>query len=188
MNRVLRALGALALILVAVTAQSAPRAVLDRRTGATVMVSERPWLLALEQPHLAANARDYAALYAVEINIAGKRREHLAVFFWSTIANRKDFAKSPPRVSLRIDDRIIKLEPLKSTARELGISEWPLKPPGRGATLVIYDADPALLRQLSVAKICGLRTESDAGMEDVWFEEWQDGRQAYAAFVHATLD
>jgi hypothetical protein len=187
MNRLQRALGALALILVTLAAESAPKAILDRRTGATVMVSERPWLLALEQPHLAANARDYAALYAVEINIAGKRREHLAVFFWSTIGNRRDFAKSQPRVSLRIDDRIIKLEPLKATARELGISEWPLKPPGRGATLVIYEADPAMLRQLSVAKICGLRVETEASPEDVWFEEWQDGRRAFAEFAREAL-
>jgi hypothetical protein len=188
MNRGVRVLSALALVFGAVAAESAPRTVLDRRTGATVVVSERPWILALEQPHLAANARDYAALYAVEINIAGKRREHLAVFFWSTIANRTDFAKLQPPVSLRIDDRIIKLDPLKATARELGISEWPLKPPGRGATLIIYDADPALLRQLSVAKICGLRIETGTGTEDVWFEEWQNGRRAYAEFARSALD
>ena len=62
-----------------------PRRVLDRSTGATVVVSQEPWQLSLDQPHLAANSRDYVALYAVEVNIAGTRHYYLAVFFWSTV-------------------------------------------------------------------------------------------------------
>ena len=71
-------LGAMGLALFAPAAlPAASGTTLDRKTGATLQLSTRPWVLALEQPHLAAHARDYIALYAVEINTAGKRNYHL---------------------------------------------------------------------------------------------------------------
>jgi hypothetical protein len=38
---------------------------LDRRTGTTLQITRDPWVLALDQPHLAAHARDYVALHAI---------------------------------------------------------------------------------------------------------------------------
>lgn len=187
MNRRRSVLGLALLSLAGLGAQAAPRSVLDRSTGATIVVSEAPWTLALEQPHLAANSRDYIALYAVEINISGKRSHHLAVFIWSTVPGREGFAGESPELTLRVEDRQLQLKSMGKTPRERGISKWPLDPPGRGARLVIYDVDTALLHQLASATGCQARIDTDPTTPaDVWFEPWRDGRRAFAAFVEAT--
>lgn len=166
-----------------------PRTVLDRSTGATVVVSADPWQFSLDQPHLAANSRDYVALYAVEVNVTGTRRHHVAVFFWSTVPGRGNFEGTIPEITLRVDDRQLRLKPLAATPRDMGISKWPLDPPGRGARLVIYEVDTALLRQLAVTRDCQVHVDSDPTLpRDVWFEEWRNGRRAFSDFVAATLD
>lgn len=186
MNRRFMLLGALSL---AAMAQAGPRSVLDRSTGATIVVSERPWTLSLEQPQLAAKSRDYIALYAVETNIAGKLRHHLAVFFWSTVPGREGFAGVAPQLVLRIEDRQLTLEPLGQTPRDVGISKWPLDPPGRGAQLVIYETDMGLLRHLAHASSCQARISDDPTTPvDVWFEVWRDGRAAFNDFVNLAAD
>jgi hypothetical protein len=169
-------------------ARAEPRSVLDRSTGATIVVSSQPWILALDQPHLAAHARDYIALYAVETNIAGQRSHHLAAFFWSTVLGRERYAGTAPEISLRVNDRQLRLSPLGKTPRDVGIDHWPLKPPGHGALLTIYQADEGLLRQLATAQHCRARPETDPTLPaDVWFEVWRDGRHAYMEFVEHTL-
>ena len=186
MNRRFMLLGALAM---AAAAKAGPRSVLDRSTGATIVVSERPWTLSLEQPQLAAKSRDYIALYAVETNIAGKLRHHLAVFFWSTVPGREGFAGVAPQLILRVDDRQLMLKPLGQTPRDVGISKWPLDPPGRGAQLVIYEVDTGLLRQLAHASSCQARISDDPITPvDVWFEVWRDGRAAFNDFVNLAAD
>jgi hypothetical protein len=178
-----------ALSLTGVAAQGAPLSILDRSTGATIVDAEAPWTLALEQPHLAANSRDYIALYAVEINVSGKRRYHLAAFLWSTVPARAGFGGTSPEITLRVDDRELHLKSPGQTPRELGISQWPLTPPGRGATLVVYEVDTALLRQLANAGSCQAHVDSDPTVpQDVWFEEWRDGRRAFSRFVSLALD
>jgi hypothetical protein len=178
----------LALLPLAAVAAGHPRTVLDRSTGATIVVSREPWQMSLEQPNLAANSRDYVALYAVEVNVTGSRRYGLAAFFWSTVAERGNFEGAIPEITLRVDDRKLHLKPLDKTPRELGISKWPLDPPGRGARLVIYDVDTALLRQLALTHDCHLHVDSDPTLpRDVWFGEWRDGRRAFAEFVEHVL-
>jgi hypothetical protein len=170
-------------------AYAVPFTQLDRRTGVTVTISDKAWVFALEQPHLAAHARDYIAMHAVEINNAGKRQHFLATFVWSTIIGRERFAGAAPALSLRVDDRQLTLKPAAESARSLGISQWPLKIPGRNALLVLYAVDEALLRQLVTARHCDLRPQTDASLpEDVWFEEWQSGRRPWGDFVRFALD
>jgi hypothetical protein len=162
---------------------------LDRKTGATIQLSTEPWVLALDQPHLAAHARDYIALYAVEINTSGKRSYHLAAFLWSTVPGRTNYAGDKPVLQLRVGDRELALDPLGRTPRDMGISQWPLKPPGRGAVLAIYEVDEALLRAMSTDIEVKARAVSDATLpEDVWFEVWRSGRQAFAGFCARTLE
>jgi hypothetical protein len=170
-------------------AQAAPHSLLDRSTGATILLSDSAWTLALEQPALAAHARDYIALYAAEINIAGKRRHYLAAFFWSTVLGRGDFAGPVPEITLRADDRVLHLKPAAANPRDLGISRWPLKLPGPDARLAIYEVDVALLRQLSVARQVQVRPETDPTLPpELWFEEWRDGRKAFGEFTAAAFE
>jgi hypothetical protein len=182
----------LAMMLFAATANDAlPAAgsVLDRSTGATIQHSTAAWVLALEQLHMAAHTRDYLALYAVEINIAGKRRYHLAAFFWSTVPGRTQYASANPTVTLRVGDRELKLDPLGKTPRDMGISRWPLKLPGKGAVFAVYEVDEALLRALASAQPVLARPESDPTLPaDVWFEVWRSGDRAFADFCKRTLD
>jgi hypothetical protein len=170
-------------------ALAASGTILDRKTGATLQLSTRPWTLALDQPHLAAHARDYIALYAVEINTAGKRGYHLAAFLWSTVPGRDQYAGDKPVLQLRVGDRELTLDPLGRTPRDMGISQWPLKAPGHGAVLAIYEVDEALLRAMSTDITLQVRPASDKSLpEDVWFEVWRSGREAFADFRRRTLD
>jgi hypothetical protein len=165
-----------------------PRSVLDRRTGATIRFSAKPWVLALEQPQLASHARDYIALYAVETNIGGTRRYQLAAFFWSTVPGRQQFAGASPTLRLQVQDRDLRLDSQGLTAREAGISQWPLQPPGRGALLVVYGVDQALLRQLATAAQFRLRPLTDATLpEDVWFTEWRSARRDFQSFAEQIM-
>ena len=175
--------------LLAEAAAAAPRSLLDQGTGATIQLSARPWVLALDQPHLAAHARDYIALYAVEINTAGQRRYHLAAFFWSTVPGRARYAGNAPELTLRAADREIRLSPLGRTPREIGISRWPLAPPGRGAVLAIYEVDESLLRALSSEVPVQAHPETDPTLPpDTWFEIWRSGRRAFADFCARAFD
>jgi hypothetical protein len=182
-------LGALLCLLPPAAAFAASGTLLDRKTGATLQLSTRPWVLALDQPHLAAHARDYIALYAVEINTAGKRSYHLAAFLWSTVPGREQYAGDKPVLQLRAGDRELTLDPLGRTPRDMGISQWPLKPPGRGAVLAIYEVDEALMRAMSTRITLQARPATDATLpEDVWFDVWRSGREAFADFCARALD
>lgn len=167
---------------------AAPRSVLDRSTGATIHLAAKPWVFELDQPHLAANARDYIALYAMEINIGGRRRQHLAAFFWSTVPGRQHFAGLAPGLRLQVDDRELQLDSQGQSPRDFGVGQWPLKAPQRGALLVVYAVDEALLRQLGTAHRLRLRPDGDATLpEDVWFSEWRSARSEFRAFAQQVL-
>ena len=157
---------------------------LDQRTGTTQQITREPWVLALDQPHLAAHARDYIALNAVEISNAGKRHQYLAAFYWSTVPGRNDFAGDSPALHLLIDDRDLTLAPISQSVRDAGISEWPMRLPGRDAKLVLYDADAQLLRQIATAVRLRAKPQPVADLPaDIWFEPWRDGRASFRAFA-----
>jgi hypothetical protein len=164
-------------------ATAGPSTVLDQETGSTLTISARPWLFARDEPSLAANARDYVALHAVEIDTAGKREYFLVVFFWSSIDRRGDFAGATPRMELAIDDRQVSLTPDPRTPRDLGISHWPLSSPGKGARLFVYRADTTLIRQLAQSRYASLKLLDDMDGDDEPIATWRDGRSAFKDFV-----
>jgi hypothetical protein len=164
-----------------------PRTVLDQQTGSTLVIAAQPWTFAREQPHLAAHARDYVGLQAVETNTAGKRSQFLAVFFWSTIDRRGDYAGETPRIELAVDDRRVLLSPGAATPRELGISEWPLAPPGKAARLFVYPADATLLRQIAESRMFTLRLPDDRDGDQEPIATWKDGRAALKDFLAEIL-
>lgn len=165
-----------------------PRTVLDQETGSTLVIATQAWTFAREEPHLAAHARDYVGLQAVEINTAGKRSQFLAVFFWSTIDRRGDFAGVTPRIELAVDDRRIVLSPGAATPRELGISLWPLSPPGKAARLFIYPADTTLIRQIAASRLVTLRLPDDRDGDEEPIATWKEGRAALKEFLAEILD
>jgi hypothetical protein len=160
-----------------------PRTVLDQQTGSTLVIATQAWTFAREQLHLAAHARDYIGIQAVEINTAGKRSQFLAVFFWSTIDRRGDYAGEMPRIELSVDDRRVLLSPSAATPREVGISQWPLPPPGKAARLFVYPADPTLLRQIAESHLITLRLPDDRDGDLEPIATWKDGRAALRDFL-----
>lgn len=185
--RARHALGCLMLLCLAGEAggaDGAVRSILDAQTGTTVQLTVKPWTLALEQPQLAAHARDYIALHAVEVSNGGMRRYFLAAFFWSTVPGRNRHAGDAPALRLLIDDRDMRLDMPVRVLRDTGLSSWPLHPPGRDALLVLYAVDAQLLRQLGYATSLRIRPGIESGLPaQVWFESWRDARPAFRSFV-----
>lgn len=162
--------------------------IIDRRTGTTLQVTTAPWILAFEQPLLAANARDYVALYAVEASNGGKRSLYVAAFFWSTVPGRNRHAGSNPGIRLLLDDREVLLQPVKGSLHDSGIDQWPLQPPGRDALLMLYPAEPGLVRHVWQATQLRARPHPDTDLPpELWFESWRSGTASWRAFAEAVI-
>jgi hypothetical protein len=160
-----------------------PREYLDRRTGATLTIAARPWSFAREQPQLAVHARDYLTIYALRVNVGGRDAHYLAVFAWSTVDRRRRPRDADAAdLTLVMDDRRVRLTGRGVAAREAGIADWPLRPPGRGARLHVFPLDEALLGHLSRAGEVRVKVE-DSSDPDAGFDSWREGRAALAALL-----
>ena len=73
---------------IAATPRAGVNEFLDERTGATVTVVREPLIFALERSTLAAHARDYISLTAVEVDRSGQTQLCVLGYFWSTIDRR----------------------------------------------------------------------------------------------------
>jgi hypothetical protein len=161
---------------------------LDRSTGTTLHVTRSPWILALEQPLLAAHARDYVALYGVVTSNGGKRQQFLAAFYWSTVPGRNRHAGDRPGLRLLLDDLEKVLDPVEGTPRDAGIGRWPLQPPGRDALLMLYSVEPGLLRILGHASRLRLRPLPDSTLlPEIWFEPWRDGGASFRELADSVI-
>jgi hypothetical protein len=104
------------------------------------------------------------------------------------VPGRNGYAGAKPALRLRLDDRDVLLEVGDRPARELGLSQWPLRTPGRAAQLALYVVEPQLLRQIGAAGILRLRPESDSSLTaDVWFTDWRSGARAFRGFADRVL-
>lgn len=160
---------------------------LDPRTGTTLQVTAEPWVLALDQPHLAAHARDYVALQAVQASNGGQHRYYLAAFYWSSVPGRNRHAGQDPALRMLLDDRDLQFTPGMSL-RDAGISQWPRRAPGRDALVMLYVVDPQVLRQLGHAGRLRVRPEPASGLPpEIWFDTWRDARHALRIFAAQVL-
>ncbi len=168
-------------------ADATVHSILDPQTGTTLQLTGEPWTLSLDQPHLAAHARDYIALHAVQVSNGGMRRYFLAAFFWSTVPGRNRHAGNAPALRLLVDDRDVRLTAPMQTLRDAGVSRWPLRRPGRDALLVMYAVEAQLLRQLGHATRLRIRPGMDSSLPtQVWFESWHDASPAFRSFAAQT--
>ena len=164
------------------TPVSGPRQVLDTKTGATLVVVDRPLILARERRDVAVQARDYLTLVAAEINFSGRRRLFLVVHEWSTIDSR---ATSPtrghPALLLVADGRDLRLEPAADqAAASLAQSRDLLRPEDAIVTTNLYDVDAATLDYVATSKtLVAAYPESFA----LPYHIWREGRPALARFL-----
>src|SRR5271165_6171464 len=112
--------GALLTALIALPAcTGTPRApsqqVLDEQSGNTLLIVKQPLVFARERSDVAAHARDYATLVAVEVDASGTYHDYLLLYRWSTVDKRMAPPPEPTAADLRIlaDGRIIDLTPLE---------------------------------------------------------------------------
>ena len=134
--------------------QAASHEFLDEQTGTTLSVVAKPLVFARERTDVAAHARDYATLVAVEVDNSGKYREYLLLYRWSTVDPRMSPAPDPHAGELRIlaDGRVIDLMPLEqmpvslSRRRELHV-------PDHGDVIAhAYPVDSSTLRFIASSR------------------------------------
>jgi hypothetical protein len=157
--------------------------VFDEGNASTLLVVAKPLVFARERSDVAAHARDYATLVAVEIDISGEYSQFLLLYRWSTVDRRMSPPPDPNEGALRIfaDGRAIDLKPLDklpvnfAQRRELHVPKHDDVIP-RG-----YKIDVGMLHFIATSHDLLVRMPQE--QLDTPFRLWQDGRAALVEFV-----
>jgi hypothetical protein len=93
---------------------AASQEIFDESDASTLLVTAKPIVFARERSDLAAHARDYATVVAVEIDISGDYSDYLLVYRWSTVDRRMLPPPDPAAGALRIvaDGRVLDFKPV----------------------------------------------------------------------------
>ena len=163
---------------------------LDERTGATVTVVSAPLIFALERSTLAAHARDYISLTAVEVDRSGQTQLCVLGYFWSTIDRRtaSGTSQQPADKSLALfaDDRLIRLTLFESPPADLKASSRLYAPETAHFEQAAYNVSLEQLRYISNSQVLKLRLVADKDEEDPdaeTYSVWTDSRKALRDFV-----
>ena len=160
-----------------------PREFIDETTANTVLVAGAPLVFARERTDVAAHARDYVTLVAIEVDISGKYQQFLLAYRWSTVDPRMS---APPPASagaltIIADGRPLELQPLATLPVGLDRSAL-LLVPNHGAVIPHgYAVDVPTLRYLAGSHALLARLPQEP--LDLPFRLWEDGRGALGAFV-----
>lgn len=179
---------ALILALTALSACTVPpkrtaHEILDEQTGNTLIVVAKPLVFARERMDVAAHARDYATVVAVEVDHSGKYDEYLLLYRWSTVDRRMSAPPDPGAGELRIvaEGRAIDLMPLErvpvglSRRRELHV------PNHADVVSHAYLVDVATLRFIAASRKLTVYMPQEP--LDTPFGLWEDGRKSLDRFL-----
>jgi hypothetical protein len=177
--------GALPVMLTACATSSreAPHEIFEEQSGNTLLVVGKPFVFARERTDVAAHARDYATLVAVQVDQSGNAREYLLLYRWSTVDPRMSPPPDPKEGQLRIlaEGRSIDLKPLAELPTTLSRGKE-LHVPRHGDVLArAYAADPATLRYIAASRELMIRMPEER--LDTPFGIFEDGRGALAEFL-----
>jgi hypothetical protein len=162
---------------------------LDERTGATVTVVREPLIFALERSTLAAHARDYISLTAVEVDRSGQTQLCVLGYFWSTIDRRAGSHSSQPTdklLALLADDRLIRLTPLDSPPKDLEASTRLHAPETAHFEQAAYKVSLEQLRYVANSQVLKVRLAAGSDEEDPdaeTYSVWADARKALRDFA-----
>jgi hypothetical protein len=162
---------------------------LDERTGANITVMHQAFTFAMERSTLAAHARDYVSLAAVEVDRSGQTQLYLIGYFWSTIDRRKDAAvpsSTAAGVELIADGRRIRLRPDAALPSDLRAKRQLLAPAASHFEEAAYPVSLELLRYLAGSRVLVLRVGYVAREEDDEMDSyalWTDARPELRAFT-----
>jgi hypothetical protein len=162
-----------------------PTEILDEQSGNTLVVVAQPLVFARERTDVAAHARDYATLVAIEIDHSGKYNDYLLLYRWSTVDSRMSAPPDSRAGELRIlaDGRRIDLTPLPELPVSLA-RRRELHVPNHGDPVVhAYPADPTLLRYIAASRDLAVRMPQEP--LDAPFGIFEDGRPALGDFAQS---
>jgi hypothetical protein len=162
---------------------TASQEIFDESDASTLLVTAKPIVFARERSDLAAYARDYATMVAVEIDISGEYSDYLLVYRWSTVDRRMLPPPDPAGGALRIvaDGRIFDFRPIDklpvnfAQRRELHIPKHDDVVP-RG-----YKVDAEILHFIATSEDLTLRMPQEPF--DASFKLFEDGRRALLEFL-----
>ncbi len=157
--------------------------IFDESDASTLLVTAKPIVFARERSDLAAYARDYATVVAVEIDISGEYSDYLLVYRWSTVDRRMLPPPDPAGGALRIvaDGRTFDFRPVDklpvnfAQRRELHIPKHDDVVP-RG-----YKVDAEILHFIATSQDLTLRMPQEPF--DASFKLFEDGRRALLEFL-----
>jgi hypothetical protein len=179
---------ALFLILAALPACSGTRVlraheILDDRSGSTLSVVAQPLVFARERTDVAANARDYATLVAVEVDQSGNYHDYLLLYRWSTVDPRMSPPPASDQGELRIiaEGRDIDLTPLPELPISLAHGRELHVPVHGGLIAHAYVIDATTLRYIAESHELYVRMPQEA--LGTPFALREDGRGALAQFA-----
>jgi hypothetical protein len=162
---------------------TASQEIFDESDASTLLVTAKPIVFARERSDLAAYARDYATVVAVEIDISGDFSDYLLLYRWSTVDRRMLPPPDPAGGALRIvaDGRIFDFKPIDklpvnfAQRRELHMPKHDDVVP-RG-----YKVDAETLHFIATSQDLSLRMPQEPF--DVPFKLFEDGRRALLEFL-----
>jgi len=161
------------------------RTLLDQNTGNTLVLVTHPLVFARERSDVAAFARDYATLVAVEVDVTGSYKDYLLLYRWSTVDKRMSPlpAANTGELHLEADGRVIILSALDQipvSGTDLAALHYP-----RTADVVThaYRVDAATLKFIAMSTRIVLRLPQEPF--DSVFTLREDGRPSLAQFVRA---
>jgi hypothetical protein len=162
------------------------REIFDEQTGNTWTVVSKPIVFARERTDVAAHARDYATLVAVEVDHSGTFKDYLLLHRWSTVDKRMSPPPAPDAGELHLlsEGRELNLKPLPSLP--IGVdSRRDLHVPAHGAAVTYaFAVDQDTLRFIAASRVLKLRMPQES--LDTPFQIWEDGRGALSEFLHQT--
>ena len=162
---------------------------LDERTGASVTVVREPLIFALERSTLAAHARDYISLTAVEVDRSGHTQLCVLGYFWSTIDRRVGSGTSRPAdktLALFADGRLIRLTILDSPPKDLEANTRLHAPETAHFEQAAYKVSLENLHYISSSQVLKLRLLANTDEDDPdaeTYSVWTDARKALGDFV-----
>jgi hypothetical protein len=162
---------------------AASEEIFDESDASTLLVAAKPIVFARERSDLAAYARDYATVVAVEIDISGDYSDFLLVYRWSTVDRRMLPPFDPNAGALRIvaDGRVFNFNPVDklpvnfAQRRELHMPKHDDVIP-RG-----YKVDAETLHFIATSEELTVRMPQEP--YDAPFRLFEDGRRALLEFL-----
>jgi hypothetical protein len=165
------------------TPRAASQEIFDEQTGNTLLVVAKPLVFARARSDVAAFARDYATLVAVEVDQSGKFNDYLLLYRWSTVDPRMAAPPGPNQGELKIltEGREIDLTPLEQLPVSLSRRKQLLVPDQGVVVAHAYKIDAATLAFIASSRELTVRMPQE--QFDAPFTIWEDGRGALAKFA-----